>query len=432
MNMILTGALWRARYVRLARVSLMGVCAWWMASSALADIRPPLTLASAIDRTLQHHPGLAVQQWRSSELQAMRQAAARSPGYELRLEQSDMGLSETPSQLSLTLSSVLELGNQREGRVGVQARFSELADIEQQITLLDLSARVTYRYIDLLEAERLYRLAQDAVVLARGRVDAADARRVRGAGSGAETLRAQASQAQTELETARMFSRLERARYQLTSLWGGDPQEASQPSGDLFELPGSVSFDVLTSQLTDSPATQKLLAEERVRQAETERQRRDARTEVQWDLGVTRVAGSGDYGMTLGVSVPLMGQRRYRPEIRAAEARHAQSQWQSKARHQQMLVQLHDAWQSHRSERARALGLKDRVFPLLVDAERETRRAYDQGGVSFSEWLVVRNELMNARTEAISAAAEALRQQAWLEQLTATSVHTASYSEVSQ
>ena len=153
---------------------------------------------------------------------------------------------------------------------------------------------------------------------------------------------------------------------------------------------------------------------------------------MQWDLGVTRVAGSGDYGMTLGVSVPLVGQRRYRPEIRAAEARHAQSQWQSKARHQQMLVQLHDAWQSHRSERARALGLKDRVLPLLVDAERETRRAYDQGGVSFSEWLVVRNELMNARTEAISAAAEALRQQAWLEQLTATSVHTASYSEVSQ
>ena len=163
-----------------------------------------LTLESAMELTLAQNPQLRVFDFRDEALQGQAETAALKPALEIGADIENIvgtgnlqGIDGT--ELTVSVSSVIELGNKRDARMAsIGARRGQL-DAERQVEALDLLGEVTRRYIDNLAAQNRLTLAQDAVALARETLQIVQDRAAAGATPEAEVLRAEAALSQAEL-----------------------------------------------------------------------------------------------------------------------------------------------------------------------------------------------------------------------------------------
>ena len=121
------------------RCSLHYLCAALLLSGYVSTVsaQESLTLTEATRRTLTHYPELQVFQWRFQALEAMRDTAQLTLAYELGFEAENIGGSGNFSgtdnmELTLSLSSVIELGGKRESRVAVADSRYALAQAERE------------------------------------------------------------------------------------------------------------------------------------------------------------------------------------------------------------------------------------------------------------------------------------------------------------
>ena len=108
----------------------------------------PLTLRAAIAATLETNPELDVYSFREQAIAGMRTTASLQPplqlngGIEDALGSGDLrGIHA--AEFTLSLSQVVELGGQRDARVGIAAQRIDVLQAQQRITELDLLAQVT-------------------------------------------------------------------------------------------------------------------------------------------------------------------------------------------------------------------------------------------------------------------------------------------------
>ncbi|CAM5224766.1 hypothetical protein [Alishewanella longhuensis] len=102
---------------------------------------PPLTLERAAQRLVQQHPQLQVLDWRLKAATEQLQVAALNPGYELALGAENLlGTGELSGvkslELSVALSSVLELGNKRQTRTATASAEQALLLAQRQANSL--------------------------------------------------------------------------------------------------------------------------------------------------------------------------------------------------------------------------------------------------------------------------------------------------------
>ena len=152
---------------------------------AHAATNTTLTLAQAIKKTLNQNPSLNVFPVREQGLQAERETAQLSPSYRVGAELENVAgtgqLSGTKSaELTVSLSSVLELGGKKQARVDVVDQKLALTQIKKQIASLDLLSTVTKNYIQLLIDKQRIQLTKEEVSLAQATADEVN-KRVRAA-----------------------------------------------------------------------------------------------------------------------------------------------------------------------------------------------------------------------------------------------------------
>src|SRR5690606_5945720 len=106
------------------------------------------------------------------------------------------------AELSVSLSSVLELGSKRAARVDVATSRYALAEAQRDARALDLVGEVTRRFVTLLALQEKLAVAGDATALAQRSVELVKQRTRRGGSPEAELLRAEAALAQAQLAEA--------------------------------------------------------------------------------------------------------------------------------------------------------------------------------------------------------------------------------------
>ncbi len=406
---------------RLTSVFLVVACQWF---SLPLQAGTTITMATAVERTLAHNPELQVFPLREKGLKGGAMTDALRPALEAGIEVENLAGSgdyrgTDSMDTTLSLSSVLELGNKREARIAVaDARIDKL-HAEQQATALDVSGEVSRRFIDALFAQERLQLARDAEKLVAESLQIIKQRADVGIGSDADVLRAQAALEQARLTTGNAAATAKSSRTLLAAMWGDADADFLSVGGNLLDVGSQESMETLYDRVRKNPSILTLASEVRLREAEVRLAQASAKQDVNWSTGIRQFNETNDTALVVGMSVPLFAGKRNAGALQAAQA----AQDETALQQENTLVQFRSRVQSLYVQRQQALDethvLKTKVIPTLENALKVTRSAFEQGRASYQEWLSTRQELLSAHLAMLDAAATAHRYRIDIEQLTA-------------
>lgn len=394
----------------------------WMRLAALAAIAfvpcvyaqgttpaAPLTLDDAIARVAQYHPDLRLAQAQRPVWEARRDAAGLSPPLTLGVElENALGTGEArgvdAAEVTVTLAGVLERGGKLDARRAVaQANLDSLAP-QRETARLDLMAEVARRYLAVTDARQQLRIAETDIEQRRRAVAAARLRLQAGASPESVLMTAQAMLAQAELDRDRARQMDQSARAALSALWRQRDPGFDVVSGDPMQLPALQDFAVLADELQRTPELAVLAGERRIREAQVQLARTEARPDVSWQVGVRNSRDTRDTSLVAGFSLPLGSVRRAEPEIRAAEAELALNSVEREARALQLYATLAEAHGRYLTSRLEVTRMARDVLPQLKRAENAAEKAWRAGAISYMEWAQLQAMRIEARQRQLEAA----------------------------
>lgn len=377
-----------------------------------APVAVPLTLDDAITRVARFHPDLRLNDARRPALEARHDAAILGPPLVFGVElENALGTADSrgfnAAQLTVTLAGVLERGGKLDARRALaQANLDALAP-QRETARLDLMAEVARRYLAVTEARQRLQIAQTDIEQRRRAVAAARLRLQAGASPESVLLTAQALLAQAELDRDRALQMDESARMALSAMWKQRDPGFDVVSGDPLQLPALRDFALLAEELQRTPELAVLAGERRVREAQLQLVRTQARADISWQIGARTVRDTRDNSLLGGFTLPLGSSRRAEPEIRAAEAELALSGVERESRELQLYTTLADAHGRYLSARLEVTRMARDVLPQLGRAETAAEKAWRAGAVSYMEWAQLQALRIEARQRQLESAVAA-------------------------
>jgi len=395
-----------------------------LSTMASSESEYTLTLAGAIHKTLTHHPRLQQFNYREQALTALVEGSRQRPGYALSLELENIaGSGEfqggSGAETTLSLSSVIELGNKRQRRTDLAAARLGVMRTSQQVEALDILGQLTKHYIAALATQAQLQLSHEANEFGKALVATITKRVKRGAAPQTELIRAQAALAQIRIRSLGFKQQLLREKAELAIFWGNPLEKTPPLSGDLYVFAHARPLEELQAQLLESPAVAQLISSERLQNSSIALQKTQNAADITWSMGIRRLQQSADSAFTFGLSIPLGSHRRNNSQLRATQADALALRSYNNEQRLRLQQQLFAAY-SQRQQFLDAFALlRDEVIPLLTQALALTREAYDRGRLSYQDLHIAQQELLSARHQKINTAKTVLLNQALVEQLTA-------------
>ena len=400
-------------------------------SAAPADT-PKLTLREAIDAALAGNPELAASAYEIEAQDARTRQAALTPSIGLGVEAENLlgtgdfdGVDE--AELTLALSSVIELGGKADARIAASRASRDALDTERMVLQLDVLAEVARRFVDVAAAEqrldvakRSAELSAQTVAGAKRRVDAAKSPHV-------ELDRALIAMDRTRLEQGRAIAVLDSARRQLTATWGNAAAaaEAKLENGvyaDLFAMPVVGDFAALRERLTASPDFLRFASESRVRAAELRVATTLQRPDVTVGIGIRHLQSPDDQAFVGSISIPLASARRADGHIAEARAKLALTDAERRVAETKASATLYELVRLLEQAVLEVDTLKSDVAPRSEEALRETGYAYERGRYSYLELVDAQREYLSVQDALIASATDAHKLQIEVERLTNASL----------
>lgn len=417
-------------YSFLRRPALMAaLLALWPAALYAADPdAAPLSLQQAIAATLQRNPELIAYPLRQQALAGARQGAALQPGFNVYTQIEDIGGSDdyrwlNSAEMTLSLSSVLELGGKRDARLGVvSAREQELAAL-QHVTTLEVLTALAQQFISVLALQEQVLVAEQALALAGQTREVLATQVAAGLTPEAELLRATAVLAQADIDLRRVQQRLQSERVLLAAWWAEPEPDFTQVSGDLLAVPAAAPLNDLLLQLEMNPDLAQLASVEALRTAELREAHTQRDPNLQWNAGVRRLQSSSDTAFVVGLTVPLGTAQRASGAIAEALARQGSAALELDSMRVQLQARLRSLHAAHTQALDEISALQSSVLPPFEAALTATEAAFEQGRYSYLELTLAQQQLLAARQDLIAAAARAHALGADIERLTGAAYH---------
>lgn len=402
-----------------------------VASQTTSAIGNKLSLRDAIAATLAKNPQLSSFKFRRQALEGERQTAGLNPAFRIETSVENVAgggefAGTNGAEYTLALSSVIELGGKRDARLGlVTGRQQELA-AQQRIVELDLLAEVTRRFIEAVAAQQHLRLQQSTLALARETTRAIKKRVDAGNTPDAELARALANQSRMAIQLRRAELGFDAAKVRLSAMWAAAEADFSYVNADLLDLGSLPSISELVSSLASNPDIQLLASEARLRDAEVRLALSQRKTDLEWNAGIRRLQATKDSAFVVGVSVPLFSGKRAAGELATARANRLGVDNKRETAQLQLLAQLVGLYQERQAALFEVTSLRNEIIPQLNKAVSGARTAFDKGRYGYLELSTTQQELLQAETRLIDAAAEAHLLRAEIERLTGAATTQAS------
>jgi len=389
---------------------------------ARADLRPLLSLDDAFQRVVERHPDLAIHHQRAAAASARIDRAAQRPAWAVGASIENVLGSGTASgfgasELTVSLSSVIERGSKQAARTVLAERRAAALSSERDAAYLDLMAETARRYLEAVAANAQARLwAQDAARRQRT-LQAAAHRVAAGGASPATRLAAEAALVEAQGRQQRALRAAELQRLRLALLWGG--REANFLVADALDrLPEIEPLAAILDRLEASPELRVFAGEQRIREARLQLARSERVADLGWEIGVRRPQGERDWALIGSLSLPFGAADRAAPAIREAEAELAALALERDSRTRALEATLAAAHAQHDAAMAEARQIDDALLPLLTQAEQAARRAYHAGAIDYRDWSAILDDIAEARERRLQAALIAHRALIELQRLT--------------
>lgn len=402
-----------------------------------------ITLQQALRLGLQHNPQLAGYPYRRAVLAGELMNAQLRPETRAHLDAENLaGSGDYPgldaAELTLSFSSMIELGGQRDARTGVVTARQQQLDSEARAAMLDVAAAINNRFVALLAAQEQMRLEEEAVHLAQGLVQSLEHRVQAGSTPKAELMRARAALARTQIAQEKARQQVHTESLLLSAYWADATPDFTHARGDLFafadaEQPRAASLAYWRDRLAHNPDLALLADTTRLRDAERRRAESEGKLTLGWNAGVRQLQQTGDTALILGLSIPLAASTRTRGAVQAARAEQEAALFDEDNAKSLLETRLVNTYSAHQNALGEARSLRDHILPLLQEASRATANAFEQGRYSSLELALAQRELLEARAQLINAALRAHETRIELERLTASApVHHTQPGEIAQ
>jgi cobalt-zinc-cadmium efflux system outer membrane protein len=385
----------------------------------------PITLESAIKRTLANAPYLHEFTFKQQALEGELKTAALKPELNASIELENFlgtgavsGIKDT--ELTLTLSSVIEFGDKIEARTDFASAKSRVIEAQKQIRTLDILADVTRRYIGVLAQQAMIKAYEDAQTLAMYTYQSVAKRVDAGASPAFEQQRAEASLARARLDVVTAKQTHSAMIKSLAIMWGEQAPSFNRVEGDLFALSPSPSLTVLFEQISNSPNIDVYAQEYRLQEAQVRLAQSANQADLSWSAGIRRINGIDETAFVAGVSMPLFASERNLGEYEQQKAVLGQLEQQRQGAVLGLYHQLNTALMARNNALLNVQTLQSAIIPPLAQALSLVEQAYLNGRFSYLEWVTTRQELLDAKQALIHSARQAHQRAADIESLTAT------------
>ena len=386
----------------------------------------PLRLDQAVARSLAANPTLAAE---AADVSAARARADRDSlptpyvvGGDLENVVGTGALSGfTSAETTLRLGRVIELGAKRASRQAAGAadvaRQQNIADIAQ----LDIAARTTVRFIEVVVDQQRLAFAKEQVTLAQ-RTRREVVGWVKAARNPETDLHAaDIAVADAELQREHAEHELASARVTLAASWGSATPDFETVAGRLDELPPAIPFEDFATRLPQAIAQRSSQLESDAILARRGVAEAAARPDVNVSLGVRRMEAIDDQGLVMSVSVPLGNKARSRLGVAEADAQLAAVQARREAQRADSHQVLFEKYQELVHARTEYDAVTTRMLPKAEQAMVFSRRGFEAGRFSFTALAQAQRTLFELRERRIEAAARFHTLLADIERMTASS-----------
>ena len=388
-----------------------------------------ITLEDAIKRTLADNPNLHEFEFRQQVLVGETKTAGLKPGLTAGIELENLlGTGEVSAlkelEMTLTLSSVIELDDKPAARLGVLSARREQQDVEKKISTLDLLGELNRRYINVLSLQALLAVTNEAEALARYTLEAVSKRVEAGASPLLEQKRALSALAQSQLDVDVTNQNLRFAIRSLAIMWGEQNPSFKRVDGKLFVFQETVSFNALSMAIQNSPHIDLFAQQSRIQSAQLRLVQAGNSPDIEWSAGIRRIQGIDETAFVAGVSVPLFQKQRNLGAYEAQKARLDLIEQQKQSDVRNLLHSVNQALGEQQRALLEVEAIQQSVIPPLKDALNLVENAYLDGRFSYLEWVSTRQQFLNTRLALINAATQVHLSSAEIEALTGISLIT--------
>lgn len=411
------------RVLAIVAFTFFSCCCLFAWASDVTTTGSSIGLQDAINATLQHNPDLTGYEFRHKALAGERQTATLLPEFRLTTELENVAGSGEfagvdAGELTLSLSSVIELGGQRDARLSlITARQRELESAQQLLTL-DVLTQVTHQFIRVVAAQEQLTVRQDAHQLAQENLRLLTKQVQAGRMPDVELMRAQAALARANIDVGNAQQQLDSERIHLSAYWGNTTPSFSEVRANLFAFSEVASLPELLAQLEKNTDLVLLASAAQVSTAELQQAQTQGSRNLEWSAGVRHLQASNDSALVFGLSVPLGARHRASGAIATAAANLESAEFQQESTKIQLKAQLTSLSKAHKQALAEVKSLQIEVLPPLKNAMQASTEAFNRGRYSYLELNLAQRELLETQSALITAAARAQTLGANIERLT--------------
>ncbi|MGG5240352.1 TolC family protein [Pseudomonas lurida] len=370
----------------------------------------PLTLDAALQTAFANNPDLAAAQWEIGIAEGARQQAGLIPNPVASWDAEDTRRSTRTT--TVKLSQTLELGGKRSARIDVASRAQDAAALTLAQRRNALRADVIDNYYGALRAQERLDLAQRSMNVAERGLAVANGRVTAGKTSPVEATRAQVQLSEMRLELNRAQIGLTDAYRRLATSTGSAVTDFQAVAGQNQLTPALPPVAHLLARLEQTAELR--LAELSILQNEAsvglEKAQRIPDLDV--SIGSQYDASVRERVNLVGVSMPIPLFNRNQGNVLAATRRADQARDLRNAaelRLRSETRQALDLWQTANTE---VRAFNQQILPAAQSAVDSATRGFEMGKFSFLDVLDAQRTLIAARTQYLTATAQAT--EAWV------------------
>ncbi len=331
-------------------------------------------------------------------------------------------------QSTLQLGQRLELGGDRAARTGAARAARDLGRWDLESRRLEVVARATRAFIDVLSAQRRLELSSDAVRLAEELRSTVAARVEAGKVSPIEETRAEVSLASEGIEKERAVVELSAARSRLAATWGSTTPRFERAAGDLDVVPPLPAPESVAVMIESNPEVARWTAEIAEREALLRVEQARAVPDVTVGGGYRHFeVGDGAFVATATLPLPLFDRNRG-GQIEARE-RLAKAEEERRAAIVRLRQAADEAHASLTRSQAELRTLSEQVVPGAESVYEAVSEGYRLGKFGYMEVLDARRTLAAVRAQLVRAQTEQQHAFAELQRLTAAPMNDVNNGE---
>jgi len=374
---------------------------------SLPGIATAIDLPTAVRKTLENSPQLQRYPFHIRALDGEAIQAGLKPNPTLHVDiENVLGTGDSRflagTELTVSLSQLIELGNKREKRIDIVDQKSAAIQRDYEVKRLDVVADMMRRFYDALRLQYLIDWNKTRIQSEQSALDVITRRAQAGVVGQADVMRMQLRLAKSQVKHAELKQQHQQALIVLATHWAASA-DFEKTEGQLEQVPELPSETMLMSALEQTPDYLLAQAETRINQARLSLAQAESQANITVGGGIRRMEAIDDNAFVFNFSMPLQWHNRNQGNIALAQA-----QYEEKLANQDILIgqleltlgQIRSAMNTRLNQIQR---LETELQPVANSLLAEIQQGYQLGQYTVLQWVDAQDELFSIERDVIES-----------------------------